>query len=261
MIKLHDWTYNQLHLNVDLTRLIFTGCVHFRFNKNVKEKYSTTIWFLPRCPSHFPSFFSILFSRSSIYPLSTSLLPSLSFPLLLPLFLPFSLPLLIPLLNGPFSFIPSSFSSSEFASGPPVTALWTLTFQFSTMAQVIEDLGLVNVHLIGKDLEKKIMTIITGEYKIYVQYQCDVSDNSLTIKKLASFNFQGLTKEKLLVKFLTIIRLMVNNPLSLIKTTKLFRAIEIDSQPLIYFEYRGEGKDGFFHALDPVPFQNEGCRR
>lgn len=46
--------------------------------------------------------------------------------------------------------------------------------------------------------------------------------------------------------------LMTERPMSLIKAKKLFRSTEVNSQPLVYREQRGDGFDGFFHALDPV---------
>lgn len=46
--------------------------------------------------------------------------------------------------------------------------------------------------------------------------------------------------------------LMESRPLKLVNTKKLFRATTLVEQNLEYREQRGDGKDGFFHALDPI---------
>lgn len=81
-------------------------------------------------------------------------------------------------------------------------------------------------------------------------------ERTLTVSSIANYDVQSFSTNKDEIDVLLLLKeksnLLLSRPLSRIQSRKIFRASSVPAQKLVYRESRGDGFDGYFHALDLV---------
>lgn len=82
------------------------------------------------------------------------------------------------------------------------------------------------------------------------------ADHKLTISRISKIDLDSLTTDPKVLDVLQVLKnkgqLLLNKPLSTIRSRTIFRAVPLPQQKLVYRQTRSEGFDGFYHAIDLV---------